>query len=535
MTLFYVFSDETRGFLSDTSHYDEDWHPHPSGIILKRVDYYTIPSLDDLEHLVGDDGSCIVDNFCVGRINYGNLYFDETMDVSGLNIDEIVHFRHKEVNVYPDDDKKPPVGSGLNRKCQVTLEQVWPVDKTTREPIKDPERLLTMKYEEKLRRSTAKMGATFVEYRPVTGSWVFKVDHFSKYGLTDSDEEEVDDKAPVAGSKLQLPVKQVTASKPTQTPSPIGQKQAATTVLSPILPTKQLCTSLADTHATFTIEPKDKTFPAGDLGLDIDEEMDEDDGNEENDLLESFEATGGDHLSPSIHLARRAGIDSHRVQLMKASLFEKENEEFEDINKLDTMGYVDYPMLEDMQVDDVKLPRGLHTLRARFKQAPRTITTQFDLKGLEFKPEVPVTTGRFSQIPTILRAPRPKTVSVVHCGNVLPYSKSTIAKLNARCLADIGIFMGRSFRNGWGPRTSMTCLSTLWRSEYANGDVYFCMEGRTGNDTSPSVVQRLMIYNKDSPDLFKVGLKVFEIDRVRLGYDKMTSALGNLMKKCSRL
>lgn len=185
-----IFLDETHGFLNETSQVDEDWAPHPTGIILKRVDYYTIPSLDELQALVAEDGSCTVENFCIGRYDYGNLYFEETMDVAGLDIDAIgmfrfrfcscliwflVHFRHKEVTVYPDETTKPEVGVGLNRKCQVTLEQVWPVDKKTRELITDPQQLASVRYEEKLRRCTSKMKANFIEYRPLTGSWVFKV------------------------------------------------------------------------------------------------------------------------------------------------------------------------------------------------------------------------------------------------------------------------------------------------------------------------------------------------------------------------
>lgn len=46
---------------------------------------------------------------------YGSIFFPGEVNVTGLNLDEIIHFRRKEVIVYPDEKNKPPEGEGLNR------------------------------------------------------------------------------------------------------------------------------------------------------------------------------------------------------------------------------------------------------------------------------------------------------------------------------------------------------------------------------------------------------------------------------------
>jgi len=62
---------------------------HPTGIVCNRVGYYTIPSLDELTGLLTDAGTCIVENFTVGREGYGNVFFPDSFDVAGLNLDDI--------------------------------------------------------------------------------------------------------------------------------------------------------------------------------------------------------------------------------------------------------------------------------------------------------------------------------------------------------------------------------------------------------------------------------------------------------------
>lgn len=61
---------------------------------------------------------------------------------------------------------------------QITLDCVWPVDKTTREVIKVTDRLAAMGWTDYLERQCLKMEASFIEYRAETGSWVFKVPGF---------------------------------------------------------------------------------------------------------------------------------------------------------------------------------------------------------------------------------------------------------------------------------------------------------------------------------------------------------------------
>lgn len=55
------------------------------------------------------------------------------------------------------------------------------------------------RFARKLKKVTAEQGARFVSYDAPSGTWKFEVEHFSKYGLLDSDEEEEEEAA--AGSR----------------------------------------------------------------------------------------------------------------------------------------------------------------------------------------------------------------------------------------------------------------------------------------------------------------------------------------------
>ncbi|KXJ76360.1 hypothetical protein RP20_CCG009822 [Aedes albopictus] len=515
-----LLSSSNRSFLNDTTanatgigdlslmsnSIQEEVEPHPTGIVLRRPGYYTIPSLDEILQLMDADGRCVVSNFTIGRKGYGNVYFNEPIDVANLNLDEIVHFRHKEVIIYPDDENKPPVGQGLNRKAQITLDQVWPHDKTLHEPIKDPHRLALMDYEGKLRRVCDKCDTRFLEYRPDTGSWVFKVDHFSKYGLSDSDEDE----PPVDPKKAKM----------------IGVEDDKLGKEKGAIPKKPM-------GATGLIT-REKVLGQEDLSYSM---M----------THESLAPT-----SPTAALALGMGTDSHKLQLMKASFFVDDDYDRRSMISDMTDGGRDSPdqmvpnkpyfglgrtltsslymraespkvvEAESMQMDDFVNPATLFTT-----STSKNFQEQQKLKHAQIA-EIPRPIGPRS-LPLVLK---PK-VELVHSNNiVIPLQKSVLARfLNNK--SDLAFFHGRKFKVGWSFPSSLVqlntvenCTTLLKKDEpMPLGDLHRFFAGRTARDYSPAALQMLRI--RSSAEIPQFARTVEEHLRIQLKYDTARKVPGS--------
>ncbi|GBG62974.1 hypothetical protein CBR_g34675 [Chara braunii] len=176
---------------------------------LRNPEYYIEPDLCELaakERTHPGHTACVQD-FVVGRRCFGSLKFLGPTDVRGLDLDDLVQFNEGEVLVYMNGGKKkPPVGKGLNKAAEVTLLNIRCIEKTSEEVLKEGPAV--ERFVKKLMEKTKEQGAEFIDYDRSEGIWVFRVKHFSRYGLDDSDEDDdeqqhVDDrirkgKAPLA-------------------------------------------------------------------------------------------------------------------------------------------------------------------------------------------------------------------------------------------------------------------------------------------------------------------------------------------------
>ncbi|WCJ40414.1 Nuclear pore complex protein NUP96 [Euphorbia peplus] len=147
--------------------------------ILRSPDYYIEPNLSDLvvRELL-DPGYCSrVQDFTVGRLGYGYVKFIGVTDIRGIDLDRIVKFYRHEIVVYEDETDKPGVGQGLNKAAEVTLT----LQKSG----------IVSNIVKKLKQVTERQGANFVSYDPENAEWKFLVSHFSRFGLSDDDEEDI--------------------------------------------------------------------------------------------------------------------------------------------------------------------------------------------------------------------------------------------------------------------------------------------------------------------------------------------------------
>lgn len=151
---------------------------------LHSLDYYTEPSLKELAALeVLYPGYCSgVPDFTVGRLGYGYVRYLSKTDVRGLCLDDIVKFHRHEIVVYEDENDKPAVGQGLNKSAEVVL--VLDSGKLKSKECWD---VVLVK---KLKQCAERQGAQFISFDPVTCEWKFIVDHFSRFGFGDDDEED---------------------------------------------------------------------------------------------------------------------------------------------------------------------------------------------------------------------------------------------------------------------------------------------------------------------------------------------------------
>ncbi|BFF91513.1 nuclear pore complex protein Nup98-Nup96 [Drosophila madeirensis] len=500
-----------------------DYEPHPTGIVLRRVGYYTIPSLDDLKSYLAEDGSCVVPNFTIGREGYGNVFFGKELDVAGLNLDEIVHFRNKEIIIYPDDDNKPAFNQGLNREAQVTLDQVWPVDKTQHVAVKDAQRLIEMDWEGKLRRVCDKNDTRFIEYRPETGSWVFRVKHFSKYGLGDSDEEDSNDKVPTDPKKpkmtaLEAHYRAAAAAAAAQdnagkmTLNSLRHAQRISEDAARSLDPKSLVANVAsssfrpmDDSPEFMLMDKTQFFQAG-AGMDF--SMFEAPRQQQQQQQQTI-------VSPTARLAKEmAGNEPHKMQLMKSSLFVEDDDASEDEVRVtvnsrfqrqrnmfqagpsgwaDLGGASESSSPYDFGRASAGLPVSSSASVASLLQSDETSSMA---TGSNFgdKPKSGAIVAVASKVRPFKFVSKPKVAPVKVFGTTVPLNRSIVYEQRHRWVADLGFYKGRGLKLSFGPHNTLMVPQTLnnVRNAIEDGSVApasLVFMPRSGNDFSPVLWQ----------------------------------------------
>lgn len=333
---------------------------------LRSYDYFMEPCLGEMAtRELMDPGYCSrIQGFTVGRIGYGYAKFSGETDVRWLDLNHIIKFSRQELIVYEDESSKPVVGQGLNKAAEVTLVlQIRP--STYRE-----ERL--REFVKKLRLHTERQGADFISFNPSNGEWKFSVHHFSRFGLTEDDEEDVtmDDAAP---------------------------------------------------------EVQDPNEMNGGEDSDINEET------------AIMDPTLLSHSFPA-HL----GLDPVKMREMQMLMFSAEDEEAEELNGI--ILHHKQPFCKESTGSPLQ-----KSSRRTVHRSSALVIRKTPLALLEYNPGNFGLSSPGSILMTQQSKGLPPKPSKVDGFNMDLKNKTPLTGSHSRNIVDAALFMGRSFRVGWGP------------------------------------------------------------------------------------
>lgn len=157
----------------------------------EELGYWISPELDQLRNLPQAELAA-VRNLMIGRKGFGQVTFNRPVDLTDTDLSEIlgrhVIFSNRSICVYPSTGSvKPPVGRALNVPATVIIENAMALDQH-KKPITDISNPRLVKHIAKLRDTVESNGGEFITYEADSGKWIFRVPHFSVWGLPDDDD-----------------------------------------------------------------------------------------------------------------------------------------------------------------------------------------------------------------------------------------------------------------------------------------------------------------------------------------------------------
>ncbi|KAL8871264.1 MAG: hypothetical protein Q9174_002867, partial [Haloplaca sp. 1 TL-2023] len=150
--------------------------------------YYMRPSRDEIKRMSADQKRA-VSNFCIGREGCGFVVFDVPVDLTKVDMDhifgEIAVIELRSLTIYPVAERKPTRGKGLNVPSTIHLANSWPRARDRQTPLFEKS---GPRYQKHINRLQRVRDTQFVSYDKDTGTWVFKVQHFTTYALEYDDQ-----------------------------------------------------------------------------------------------------------------------------------------------------------------------------------------------------------------------------------------------------------------------------------------------------------------------------------------------------------